>query len=74
MKTKIEVELKPFQVPNYVLTVSTADKWEDGFREMPKYHLSELSANTLERLCEDFTREVFKKAGKSRPPQACLAG
>ena len=29
-----------------------------------------LDAETLERLCDDFRDEVFRMAGKRRPPQA----
>lgn len=63
MKVKIDVTLKPFQVPNYVLT------GDGGLQESPKYALSELTPDVLEALCEEFTQAVFKKAGKQRPPR-----
>ena len=64
MKTIIEIELQPFTVPNFVLTVPKAGNRQDGFKEVPKYSLSELSAETLDKLCMDFRSEVFRKAGK----------
>lgn len=69
MKAKIDVVLKPFQVPNYVLTEQLPGVKQDGLREGPKYALSELDPDTLAKLCEDFTQAIFKKAGKQRPPR-----
>lgn len=65
MKTKIEVELKPFDVPHYAATKPRLFDVED---EPRKFHLKELDENTLHKLCEEFTNEVFKIAGKNRPP------
>ncbi len=58
MKVKIETELKPFTVPNYVIKKGDHDS---------SYHLSELSAEDLEIMCDEFKQAVFEKAGKSRP-------
>jgi len=69
MKATIEVKLKPFSVPNFVLTEAEPKPREEGMTEPPKYALSELNPETLEALCEQFTNEVFRKAGKSRPPR-----
>jgi hypothetical protein len=71
MKAKIEVELQPFTVPNFVLTVQEALPKQDGIQEIPKYALSELDPYTLEKLCDEFRDAVFAKAGKQHPPQ-CL--
>jgi hypothetical protein len=69
VKASIEVELQPFTTPNFVLTVQPPRPKQEGFVETPKLALSDLDSNTLERMCDDFRSEVFKKAGKSRPPQ-----
>lgn len=69
MKVKIEVKLKPFQVPNFVLAETEAKPKQEGMTEAPKYALSELDADTLEALCEEFTKSVFERSGKRRPPQ-----
>ena len=71
MKATIEVKLKPFQVPNLVLTEAEPKPRQEGMTEAPKYALSELDSETLEALCEQFTKAVFEKAGKRRPPQNC---
>lgn len=68
-KMTIEVELQPFTVPNFVLTVPKPGKREDGMQEAQKYALADLDPVTLECLCDKFRDEVFVKAGKYRPPQ-----
>ena len=70
MKATLEVELQPFQVPNFVRPVAKPGKREDGFAETVAYPLSDLDSMTLWRLCKDFTDEVFRKAGKEQPPSA----
>ncbi|MEM1190251.1 MAG: hypothetical protein AAGI72_17095 [Pseudomonadota bacterium] len=63
MGISIGVQIKPFRVPNAVI---------DAEKDETTYPLSALSSEVLERLCEQFTREVFEKAGKRRLPQeAC---
>lgn len=64
MKLNVEVDLRPFKTPNFVNEKTSRDD-ESG----RQWALNELDAYTLERLCEEFTREVFKKAGKKRPEQ-----
>lgn len=68
MHTKIEIILKPFSTPNFVLSVGH-ERSLDGQPEETSYPLSAIDAQTLERMCEDFTNDVFKKAKKQRPPQ-----
>lgn len=62
MKTTIEIELKPFSVPNFVIVASTGDG------ETRSYPLSAIDAQTLDRMCSDFRHAVFKQAGKEMPP------
>ena len=69
MKAKIEVELQPFTIPNFVLTVKEPRPKQDCIQEIPKYALSELDTYTLDRLCDEFRDAVFAKAGKQQPPQ-----
>jgi hypothetical protein len=59
---KTEVALRPFRVPNYVLAECPTKPREFGFTEPPKYHLSELSIETLEALCYQFRKDVLAKA------------
>jgi hypothetical protein len=60
----LQVELQPFTVPNYVIQKMPPAPREHGVMEAPKYALNELSADTLDGLCNEFRREVFAKAGK----------
>lgn len=69
MKATLQVELKPFQTPNFVQAVMKPGKREDGMHEAPCYPLSDLDAITLDKLCSDFRDEVFRKAGFITVPQ-----
>jgi hypothetical protein len=69
MKATLEVELHPFQTPDFVLAVSKLGFKQDGMKEVPSYPLSDLDAWTLDKLCREFRNEVFKKAGKQQPPE-----
>lgn len=69
MKATIELTLKPFTVPNYVIAEPPKAPGEQPDGSFP---LSMIDAATLERMCDDFRSAVFEKAGKSPPPQvAC---
>lgn len=72
MKVTIELEIADFEVPDFVQVVRPPGKREDGLRfaatSGPK--LSDLSAYTLDALCDNFREAVFKKAGKEPPPTA----
>lgn len=60
MKTKIEVEIKPFIIPNFVTI-----EGDENAKGVP---LSALDSYALDKLCTDFREGVFGKAGKSQPP------
>ena len=72
-KTTIQVELKPFQTPSYVIVESKAGLRQEGMMEPAGYPLSVVDAETLNKLCNDFRDEVFRKAGKIQPP-TCVQG
>jgi hypothetical protein len=63
-KVYASIELRPFTVPNYVIHKADPIRKLVGFIEAPKSHLSELDADTLSALCDEFRAEVFRKAGK----------
>lgn len=63
---KIELELEPFMIPNYVIVKSTPGQRREGFKENPKYRLSELPDETLIALCSVFQDAVLDKARKER--------
>lgn len=62
MKANIEIEFEPFTVPNFVICSERNHHGE----EQSKFPLSALDSQSLDRLCEIFRDEVFKKAGKRR--------
>lgn len=68
MKATILVELQPFQTPNYVIAVQEPRLRDPDMTEAKKYHISDLDSLTLDRLCNQFRDEVFRKAGKNQPP------
>ena len=68
MKVNVELELLPFNVPNYVLVKEEPRPKQEGFAEGKKFHISELGSETLLKLCNQFKNDVFRKAGKEHPP------
>lgn len=70
MKTTIEINLKPFAVPNFVLVEEQPKERREGFNEGRKYALNELDTEALEALCWKFKQDVFRKAGKQMHPTA----
>ena len=71
MKVNIEVKLKPFQVPNFVLVEPTPGRRDEGMKEPSKFHLSDLDSDSLAKLCDEFRKQVFAKAGKTEPDTCC---
>lgn len=65
MEVSIKLKVKPFRVPNFVL----ADKESSDPSNDTKFALCDLDSMTLEKLCDEFIDEVFRKAKKERPPQ-----
>ena len=63
----MEIELRPFSTPNFVIQVVPARPRQDGWMEAPKYALSEVDVDTLSDLCDTFRKEIFAKAGKPDP-------
>lgn len=61
---KIQIKLQPFTVPNFVLEVMKPGCRQDGFHAATTHPLSDLSDEALAELCDDFRREVFRKAGR----------
>ena len=64
---KLNVELNNWIVPNYVSQKMTVGLRQDGIKEPLKFSLSELDSETLSGLCDEFRREIFRKAGKTDP-------
>lgn len=65
MAIEKSVGLQPFMTPNFVIAKLPAGR--NGGQDAPKWHLGEISAETLSDLCDVFRAEIFAKAGKSDP-------
>ncbi len=59
----IELKLKPFTVPSFVIAATTTEILVPP----PSFPLGDLSAETLAAMCDDFRATVFAKAGKKDP-------
>jgi len=64
---KMEVDLQPWNVPNFVIAVMPPGKRQDGLKEAPKWNLRDVSAEVLSAQCDKFRAEIFEKAGKVDP-------
>ena len=67
MTVSIELKLKPFSTPNFVLVEEQPLSRQEGFQEGRKFSLSEIGAVELSELCDKFRMDVFTKAGKDDP-------
>jgi len=63
----MNIELSPWLVPNYVTAKMPPVLRQEGFKEAPKWALSEVDAEELSLQCDKFREEVFRKAGKNDP-------
>lgn len=71
----VEQKLKPWLVPNFAVVESAARPRQEGFHTAQTVSLSELPAETLASMCDDFRAAVFAKAGKPDPaPPASTGG
>ena len=70
MEVNVKIKIKPFRVPNNVIIEGPPVAKEDGFKPAESMPLSALDASTLGEMCEAFTRGVFERAGKQRPPRS----
>jgi hypothetical protein len=70
MKISLEIDIHPFSVPLHVRPIERPQPRETGIIPNVTYPLSDLSVETLDRLCRDFRDQVFKSAGKEQPTEA----
>lgn len=62
MILKMEMDIQPFSIPQYVFAKSKPGLKQDGFQENPKQALKELISDILDKLCIKFCKDVFKQA------------
>lgn len=63
----MKIELKPFNIPNFVIPILPAGRRQDGFTPIEGIPLSAVDAEELSDMCDAFRAEVFKKAGLKDP-------
>ena len=62
MRMKIEVEIKPFIVPNFI-RVNDGNSEGDG----RAIAIKDADPDVLSMLCDTFREEIFAKSGKKDP-------
>jgi hypothetical protein len=63
MKASVTLDIAPFPTPALAFV-----RLGSVTQETSPIPLHALDSETLEKLCAEFTKEVFKKAGKERLP------
>ena len=61
MKINLELEIKNFRTPNYVRSIRSSEEPALGDEII---HIRDIDEATLHDLCDEFKREIFRKAGK----------
>lgn len=59
----IEMKLKPFSVPNFVIVEEPPRLRQEGFKQPRSIPLSEVPVATLEAMCAEFRAAVLAKSG-----------
>lgn len=60
----MEIKIKPFLTPNFVRVEVPPESRDSGFSVVPCFPLKDVPAEDLNKLCNDFRKEVFRKAEK----------
>jgi len=63
----MNLQLKPFQAPNFVIPILPPVARQQGISFESGFPLSEVDAEELSKMCDDFRETIFKKAGKKDP-------
>lgn len=61
----INIKLKPFSVPNLVLEDAPPSK--SYVTDINSYAINLVDADDLSRMCDEYRKNVFQKAGKTDP-------
>lgn len=63
----MNIQLKPFLVPNFIIPILPAVERQSGPSFSNGFPLSEVSAEELSKMCDDFRAAIFSKACKKDP-------
>jgi hypothetical protein len=64
---EVKIKLRPFMTPNFVLQELSPGSRSEGYQQGPSYPLSDVPAEDLAAMCDEFRAEIFRKAGKTDP-------
>lgn len=67
MSATIEMKLKPWLSPNYAPLEMPPGKREDGVKELPSFHVSELPQEALDAQARQWLIDLYAKAKKPNP-------
>lgn len=61
----MKIDLQPWTTPNFVTAVTKSRPRQEGMHEAPKWHISDVDAETLAEQCDrfraDFSEEVAQR-------------
>lgn len=64
MKINVDLEVMPFNIPNFVIPITESDIKGESFPAIP---LRQIPANILSDMCDEFRKQIFIKADKEDP-------
>jgi len=59
--------MRPWLAPNFATVDMPAAPKQDGMRDLPTFHVSDLPVETLDQLAEQWRVDLYVKAGKPLP-------
>lgn len=63
----IALQMKPWTAPNYATVEMPPRPKQDGVQALPSFHVKDLPLETLDRLAEQWRRDLYQKAGQPLP-------
>jgi len=63
----MKIQFRQWVVPSFCVQELPPRPRQDGLKDAPSWALSEVDADVLAQMCDDFRAEVFRKAGKADP-------
>ncbi len=65
--TTMQMKLKPWMAPNYAQLEMPPGEREDGVKELPSFHVKELSQEALDGHARAWLMDLYLKAAKPNP-------
>ena len=65
----MNVEMVPWQVPNFISGKMPVRARQEGFKPGPVWALNEVDVETLVKQCDRFRASVFEKAERDDPQE-----